>query len=109
MPTIARLLGLSYFSPKEMRLVSNVCGCLQNEIFERGCGLDNAVNVEISVADHVFEDECFHFLKRSILFPFFCEVTHTIETLRIIPGELHGFFGIVPEQPDAVAVAFLAA
>ena len=70
------------------------------------------IDVQIGIANHVGEQECLDFLQRSVGLPFVREMR---DAVKAVVHELHfrvgnhGFFGVVPHQPDAVSVASLAA
>ena len=100
-------------SREEMRLIAQPGGRLIDHGFEPCCRIRIMLDVEIGISDHIGQEESFDFLQGSVGFPFFLEVTDTVEAVleeRHLGGVgLYRLLGVVPYQPDAVAVARPAA
>src|ERR1035437_4726405 len=93
---------------EEMRLVAEPRGRFVNDAFDPWGGVFVAIDVEVGVADHIGQQECFDLFGGAVLLPFLRKMACAVETVGVGP-RFHGFLGVGPEQPNAVAVALFAA
>ncbi len=88
--------------------VAGVPGGLDEERPELGGGVGVVVDVEVLVADHVGEEEGLDVGEGAVLGPLGGEVAGAVEGVLRGPG-FDGFFAVVEEQIDAVALGWVGA
>src|SRR6202034_3947056 len=99
---------------EKMRLVPQALCRLTYDVFQPRGGIQIAINVEIGVADHIGQQECFNLFESSVALPLLGQMSDAIKAVvlkRHFLGKttravrFHRFLGIVPDQPYAVTVA----
>ena len=88
--------------------VAGVFGGLAEELDEGGGGVRVGVDVEVAVADHVGEEEGFDVAEGAVLGPFGGEMAGAVGVVVALPF-FDGFFAVVEEEPDGVALGRVGA
>src|SRR5580700_9653629 len=97
---------------EEMRLIANPGSGLVDDVLEPRRRVRIALNIQIGISNHIRQQECLDFLQGSVGLPFIFQMANAIQAVvekRDFLVGLYRFFGVVPHQPDAVAVARFAA
>src|SRR5437763_8589743 len=75
------VIGNSHGSSKEMGLNAQSSCSIKDQILQPRRRTQIMLNIEISVTDHVFQNECFNFFQGPVVLPFIREVADAIERL----------------------------
>ena len=102
---------------EKVGLIAEPGRSLINGIFQPGRGIAVTLDVQIGVADHVGQKERLDLLQSAFSLPFLGEMRFAVKAVlhkRHFHGKpaaavrFDGLFGIIPHQPDAVAIVRLS-
>src|ERR1035437_4732205 len=89
--------------------VAGVFGGDGEQVFEPRGGLIVLVDVEVLVADHVGQEECFYLGEGAVGVPLGGEMASAVERVGVGPGAGDGFFAVIEDEPDGIALRRMGA
>ena len=94
---------------KEMGLIAEASRGLKQKIFQPPGRVFIAADIKIGVANHICQNERFHFLAGAVILQLFCQMTAAPQRIVGVPLAGERFFAVQEGDPDAVSFQLFAA